>query len=285
MHRFRKDRLEAPASTGATPHEFAPVTPGLMKTETDLSSSPSTTDVGKDVLVYGKMHAWDPNMDSEKLNTINHAVETHDSDAERAIEHEIEESSPYPEVNAAVPLGDDPSIPANTVRAWILGMFFVTFGSGLNMIFSLRQPSISITSIVAQLCAYPMGVAMARWLPTRKFSFFGIPWTLNSGPFNKKEHCLVTVMANVSFGGGAAYSTLTIEAMRGFVGNSPPPCAMQLTHAVRHELGRRLWYPLHALHPTDRSWACRSFPKMARNTVSHDLASHSPQLRPVSDIA
>jgi hypothetical protein len=218
MHRFRKDRVEAPASTGATPQDAAPFTPGLNNTETDLSSTPSATDAEKDVLVYGKMHAWDPNMDPEKLNAINNAVETQDSDAERAIEHEIEESSPYPEVNAAVPLGDDPSIPANTVRAWILGMFFVTFGSGLNMIFSLRQPSISITSIVAQLCAYPMGVAMARWLPTRKFSFFGIPWTLNPGPFNKKEHCLITVMANVSFGGGAAYSTLTIEAMRGFVG-------------------------------------------------------------------
>lgn len=168
--------------------------------------------------MYSKMHAWDPNMDQEKLNAISQATETHDSDTERAIVHDLEASSPYPEVNAAVPLGDDPSIPANTVRAWILGMLFVTLGSGLNMIFSLRQPSITITSIVAQLCAYPIGVGMAKWLPTRKFSFFGIPWTFNPGPFNKKEHCLITVMANVSFGGGAAYSTLTIEAMRGFYG-------------------------------------------------------------------
>lgn len=218
MHRFRKERSEAPEPTGASLQQATSATPGLDKTEIDISSSPSITDVEKNAHMYGKTHAWDPNMDPEKLNAINQAVEFQDSDTERSIAHELEESSPYPEVNSAVPLGDDPLIPANTVRAWFLGMLLVTLGSGLNMIFSLRQPSISITSIVAQLCAYPIGVAMAKWLPTRKFSFFGIPWTLNPGPFNKKEHCLITVMANVSFGGGAAYSTLTIEAMRGFYG-------------------------------------------------------------------
>jgi hypothetical protein len=115
MHRFRKDHLEAPVSTGAVPQEVIPVTPRLNKTETDLSSAPSTTDVQKDVIVYGKMYAWDPNMDTEKLTAITNAVDAQDSDAERAIEHEIEESSPYPEVNVVVPLGDDPSIPANIV--------------------------------------------------------------------------------------------------------------------------------------------------------------------------
>lgn len=218
MHRFRKERLEAPESTGASPQQADRTSPGLNNTDADISSSPSPTDVEKDhVLMYGKQHAWDPNMDQEKLSTINQAIELQESDSEKAIAQQLEES-PYPEVNSAVPLGDDPSIPANTIRAWFLGMLFVTFGSGLNMLFSLRQPSIQITSIVAQLCAYPIGCAMAKWLPTRRFSFFGIPWTLNPGPFNKKEHCLITVMANVSFGGGAAYSTLTIEAMRGFYG-------------------------------------------------------------------
>jgi hypothetical protein len=59
---------------------------------------------------------------------------------------------------------------------------------------------------------------MAKTLPTREFNTFGLKWSLNRGPFNKKEHTLITIMANVSFGGGAAYSTSTIESMRGFVG-------------------------------------------------------------------
>jgi len=84
-----------------------------------------------------------------------------------------------------------------------LGMMFVTLGSGLNVLFSLREPSISIGSLVAQLCCYPMGVFMAKVLPKRQFNFFGYKWSLNPGPFNKKEHALITIMANVTFSGGA----------------------------------------------------------------------------------
>ncbi|KAF2395795.1 small oligopeptide transporter [Trichodelitschia bisporula] len=174
------------------------------------------TQVERDIAHLAALGEWDPNMDNEKLKVIEETIADHDIEAELALEHELEENSPYPEVVAAVSNVDDPSLPANTVRAWILGMTFVTIGSGLNMLFSLRQPTISLGSIVAQLCAYPVGMFMAKALPTRKFSFFGIPWTFNPGPFNKKEHTLITIMANVSFAGGAAYSTYTVEAMRGF---------------------------------------------------------------------
>lgn len=61
------------------------------------------------------------------------------------------ENSPYEEVRAAVRVTDDPDEVANTVRAWILGMIFVTLGSGLNMFLSMRSPAISFTSIVVQL--------------------------------------------------------------------------------------------------------------------------------------
>jgi hypothetical protein len=38
---------------------------------------------------------------------------------------------------------------------------------------------------------------MARWLPTRVFRVFGYNFTFNPGPFNQKEHMLITVMANI----------------------------------------------------------------------------------------
>jgi hypothetical protein len=212
MNRFRNEKPEESASV--PPHDAVTAATGRSHDESVPKYSP--TEVENDVSLFGKVHAWDPNMDQEKLHQLQNAVHEHDVDAELTIERELEENSPYPEVVAAVPNTDDPSIPANTLRAWILGMFFVTIGSGLNMLFSLRQPSISITSIVAQLCAYPVGLFMAKVLPTHVFNTFGLKWTLNPGPFNKKEHTLVTIMANVSFGGGAAYSTYTIEAMMGF---------------------------------------------------------------------
>jgi hypothetical protein len=228
MNRFRKDKGEA---TAPAPHDdSSPVDIGIKPSNTDdtLRSETAPNYVGnnaeKDILMYGKTHPWDPNLEMGKHNIIE-TSSSPDLEKEVAVIEEVGEKSPYAEVNAAVEATDDPTIPANTVRAWILGMTFVTIGSGLNMLFSLRQPAISIGSIVAQLCAYPVGVFMAKTLPTHQFNFFGLRWTLNPGPFNKKEHTLITVMANVSFGGGAAYSTLTIESMRGFVRNNLPPSA------------------------------------------------------------
>jgi hypothetical protein len=112
------------------------------------------------------------------------------------------ENSPYPEVQAAVDNWDDVTVPANTLRAWFLGMFFVTIGSGVNLFFSLRDPNITVGPLVVQLCAYPVGKFMAMVLPKKVFNLMGLKFSLNPGPFNKKEHALITIMANVSFGTG-----------------------------------------------------------------------------------
>lgn len=53
-------------------------------------------------------------------------------------------------------------------------------------------------------------------MPTRQFKLFGMPFSLNPGPFNMKEHTLIVVMANVNVAGGVAYATDTITAQRGF---------------------------------------------------------------------
>lgn len=97
-------------------------------------------------------------------------------------------------------------------------MILTTLGSGLNALFTLRAPSISITSVVAQLVAYPMGVGWSWVMPNKQFNTFGVKWNLNPGPFNFKEHTLIVIMANASFGGGAGYFTDTIMAQQGFYG-------------------------------------------------------------------
>ncbi len=50
-------------------------------------------------------------------------------------------------------------------------------------------------------------------VPTRTFTTFGVPWTFNTGPFTIKEHTVVTLMANLSF--GYAYSTDALLALQG----------------------------------------------------------------------
>ncbi|KHN99567.1 small oligopeptide transporter, OPT family [Metarhizium album ARSEF 1941] len=105
-----------------------------------------------------------------------------------------EEDSPFPEVRAAVRSYDE-DMPCNTVRAWAIGLSLVVVGASMNTLFSLRQPSISIGPLVAQIIAWPIGHAWARFMPRRKFTTWGFTWTLNHGPFNIKEHSIIGVMA------------------------------------------------------------------------------------------
>ena len=46
-----------------------------------------------------------------------------------------------------------------------------------------------------QLLALPIGRFLEWALPTTRFRTFGYVWTLNPGPFNIKEHTVITVMA------------------------------------------------------------------------------------------
>jgi hypothetical protein len=79
-------------------------------------------------------------------------------------------------VRAVVPETDDPSMPLNTLRMWIVGIIWTMLGSGVNQFFSLRYPAVHIVSLVAELLAFPMGVALAHILPI---------YTLNLGPLVK----------------------------------------------------------------------------------------------------
>jgi hypothetical protein len=58
-------------------------------------------------------HFADPNLDRENLG-------------------DLEEDSPYPEVRSAVANTDDPDMPCNTIRVWILGMIMAVIIPGLN---------------------------------------------------------------------------------------------------------------------------------------------------------
>lgn len=117
--------------------------------------------------------------------------------------------SPFAEVRAAVPPFDEPSMPCSTLRVWVLGLTFATIGSGINTLFALRAPSISITIVVTLLISYWTGKAWTRVIPTT-WSIFGSK--VNPGPFNIKEHTVIVIMSNVSF--GSAYATWIIVTQR-----------------------------------------------------------------------
>ncbi|KAI4871197.1 small oligopeptide transporter [Hypoxylon rubiginosum] len=157
-------------------------------------------------------HQWDPNLPQEKLDAVKLALEHGDVKEIAEADLLFTENSPYEEVRAAVRNTDGGEV-ACTVRAWILGMIFVTLGSGLNMLLSMRSPQVNFPALVVVLLVYPIGCLWAKVMPMRVFNTFGLEWTLNTGPFTIKEHVVVTLMSNVSI--SYAYSTDALLALQG----------------------------------------------------------------------
>ncbi|KAF9179514.1 hypothetical protein BGZ51_006863 [Haplosporangium sp. Z 767] len=126
---------------------------------------------------------------------------------------DIVDDSPIPEVRASVPPTDDPTLPTRTFRAWFLGIFFTIVLAFVNQFFWFRDNPLTIRVLVAQLLAYPLGTLMSRILPTRTFSFLGYKFSFNPGPFNIKEHVLITIMANTGATTFAAIDIIVIQEL------------------------------------------------------------------------
>ncbi|KAF8625334.1 hypothetical protein AX17_006876 [Amanita inopinata Kibby_2008] len=171
-------------------HEDSRETISLPFYERDTEKSLNGHDISSIYTAHSEIYSsFDPNFDGDSI---------------------LEDDSPYPEVRSAVANTDDPSMPASTFRAWILGIFWAVLLPGMNQFFYLRYPSVSIGGLVAQLLAFPVGRLWARLCP--RVTILGME--LNPGPFSLKEHVLVTIMATV--GAQTAYATDIIAVQRVF---------------------------------------------------------------------
>ncbi|KAK8854972.1 OPT family small oligopeptide transporter [Kwoniella newhampshirensis] len=155
-----------------------------------------------------EFHQYDQNFPHNVMMRVNEFLDADDlTDPQyRELIHEMKveailvtENSPYAEVRAIVDNFDEPELAVSTFRAYLIGTLFVFGGAFVNQLFTNRQPSVVITANVAQLLAYPAGTGLAKILPDWGFNLFGSRVSLNPGPFNKKEHMLITIMATVGF--------------------------------------------------------------------------------------
>ncbi|KAK4842834.1 hypothetical protein QYF36_000639 [Acer negundo] len=126
-----------------------------------------------------------------------------------------EENSPIEQVALTVPTTDDPSLPTFTFRTLTLGALSCALLSFLNQFFWYRREPLSVSSISAQIAVVPLGNFMSRTITDRAF-FKGQKWefTLNPGPFNVKEHVLITIFANA--GAGNVYAIHVVSVVRIF---------------------------------------------------------------------
>ena len=60
-----------------------------------------------------------------------------------------EDDSPYPEVRSAVANTDDPDMPVNTFRAWVIGIVWAILIPGMNQFFYFRYPSVTVGGVRA----------------------------------------------------------------------------------------------------------------------------------------
>ncbi|CAK7563528.1 MAG: hypothetical protein SEPTF4163_001397 [Sporothrix epigloea] len=180
----------------------------------DGEAASSGVETLKTLKHFERMHHFDPNLPIDELNEVDNAIETGNVEKGLAVEQTImEDNSPYPEVRASV-RNYDVDLPANTIRAWTIGLVLCTVGSGVNMLFSLRNPSVSVNTYVIQLVAYPIGLLWDIIFPDRVWNVFGVKFNLKPGKFNFKEHVIIVVMSNAAYGGGALYATDVIIAQQ-----------------------------------------------------------------------
>jgi hypothetical protein len=139
-----------------------------------------------------------------------------------------------------VTVSDDDVSSVDTPRMWALSMLFAILGSSLNLFFSLRYPSISLSPILALLISHPLGLSWDAFFkeseivkPSRPSNSLvsseeaspllsplgdapsisrarspatDLTWRqrcmkwLGQGRWNEKEHCCVFISSSVSFG-------------------------------------------------------------------------------------
>lgn len=216
-----------PRSPGLNDEEKLPIEAGSNNSNISLNDGETKEDVFAQLRVLYQEHQLDFNFPQDLLIRAKEAIDNENAEPNHEHtrqlisefhyqKHLAVNDSPYPEVRSVVDPTDDPTTPVNTFRVWVLGTIFAILGTGIDQFFSLRYPSISIYSYLIQFLAFPCGLFMAKVLPTTRIPLGRFSFTLNPGPFNQKEHILITIMANVAFGGfnGTAYVTYILQVLR-----------------------------------------------------------------------
>ncbi|KAG9449647.1 hypothetical protein H6P81_009612 [Aristolochia fimbriata] len=137
---------------------------------------------------------------------------------DRVNSDELINDNPIEQVKLTVPISDDPTMAVLTFRTWVLGMASCALLAFLNQFFGYRQNALYISSVSAQIAVLPIGRLMAATLPGKPIRVipFISTWSfsLNPGPFNLKEHVLITIFANC--GATTVYAVNIVTIVKAF---------------------------------------------------------------------
>lgn len=160
-------------------------------------------------------------MEEAKVSLLPGNASEVNEEPENPIE-ELDEEPVIEEVKLTVPETDDPTLPTLTFRTWTLGFLLCVFLSFVNQFFMFRTSPITISAIAAQMASLYLGRFMAATLPDK--TLLGV--RLNPGPFNIKEHVLITVFAqaggNIKGSTAKAVDTITLIKLPAFFNRDIP---------------------------------------------------------------
>ncbi|KAI3406700.2 OPT6 [Candida oxycetoniae] len=148
--------------------------------------------------------------DQDELKTVSIEKWSLEARVEAALIHY---HSPYPEIRAITDPFDDPDVPVETLRCYVIGLGWTFIGSVINSFFIHRMPRISLSSHTIQILLYPCGKLWERVIPKKKL-YLGKNYVidLNPGPWTYKEMMLSTIIYSCS--AGVPYSIYNIFVMK-----------------------------------------------------------------------
>lgn len=195
---------------------------------------------------------------NEKRNTASIDMENiADDNTDEVLEPDIAELPV--EVREIVSMEDDPTIQVFTFRYVVLSIILVCPGAFIDTLNFFRINSIDYSLLFVQICSHWMGKFLAKFLPNKRISLFGIrllSFNLNPCPWSMKE----TVLITITVGAGSTAS----PAILSFV----------LGDAVYHQ-------PIKAIYGMLFMWSTiyigYSYAALARNFLVYDPVFIWPQ--------
>ncbi|KAF2489538.1 putative OPT oligopeptide transporter [Lophium mytilinum] len=155
------------------------------------------------------------------------AVDPNDSTAKHEAEEDLEpDVLELPlTVRRIVNLEDDPTLPTLTFRYFVLTVLFISPGAVLYQMGIYRTTASPYSILFVQVASHYVGLWLARILPAKTIRVPFTKWgfSLNPGPWNSKEHVLVTVTANSGATSNAAWTAISLAEL--YYGDKIPAAA------------------------------------------------------------
>jgi len=175
--------------------------------------------------------------------------------------------SKYIEVQSAVDdEEDDFTMPAETFRAYAIGIIFTLIASAISNVTDHREQPLCIDPAIIQLIAYPVGRFWGKYFPDIRIGFGRMSFKLNPGPFTVKEHTLITAMANVGVFPPYAVGLIIVQINK----YGSHHCSKLLTNRTK------LWVYVQlssaCQYRNDRLWTRWHVSKVAGVSERYDLA-------------